>query len=228
MKNIFLCLTLILLTTACSSGAPSEAAVQTAIAATAVAIPTATMIPTATPKPANTPEPANTAEPTADDKPTADAPKPLLAADERHIYAAAIRQMYSVNHNFADPPEFPLVYIATSTDDGSLLDAPITSPQILSVALRQAVAAELTDLQIKIIWVESIDEVPLGPSNGLVAGGQGIFITLGNIIPQDDGTVQLPIYMLCGSLCLSGKTYVLAEVDGDWQVTGSVGAEIEA
>ncbi len=47
------------------------------------------------------------------------------------------------------------------------------------------------------------------------------------ILPQEVGTVHLPFYMLCDSLCLSGKTYVLEGVDGVWQVTGSVGAEVE-
>jgi len=153
-------------------------------------------------------------------------PRPVSGGDAGQIYAAAIRQMYSVDHSFDEPSEFPLVYIVTATDDGTLLDAPATSPQNLAPELRQSIEAELTDLSFEIIWVESLQEVPVERSSGKIAEGQGIYITLGNILPQDDGTVQLPFYMLCGSLCISGKIYVLGEVDGAWQVTGSVGPEI--
>ena len=67
-----------------------------------------------------------------------------------------------------------------------------------------------------------------GMSNGQIAEGEGIYITLGNLYPQDDGTVQLPIFMLCGGLCALGKTYVLSHIEGAWQITGSTGIEIMA
>ena len=66
----------------------------------------------------------------------------------------------------------------------------------------------------------------MGGSNGMIAEGQGIVITRGNILPQDDGTVQLPFYMLRGSLCLSGKVYVLGKIDGAWRVTGNMRVEV--
>ena len=78
---------------------------------------------------------------------------------------------FSNDHSFDDPQKFPLVYIVTTTDDGTTLDVPATSP-------------------------------------------------------QNDGTVQLPFYMLCGSVCLSGKVYVLGKIDGAWRVTGNVGVEV--
>ena len=59
-----------------------------------------------------------------------------------------------------------------------------------------------------------------------MAEGEGIIISLGNIHAQDDGSVQLHFFMTCGGLCGIGKTYVLTQVDGAWQVTGSVGPEI--
>ena len=123
-------------------------------------------------------------------------------------------------------PEFPLVYIVSTTDDGTLLYAPATPPQKLAPELRGAIEAELADMLFEIIWVENLEEAPVNSSSGMIVEVQGIVITMGNILPQEDGTVHLPFYMLCGSLCLSGKTYVLEEVDGVWQVTGSVGVEI--
>lgn len=158
-----------------------------------------------------------------------EAPEPLSGSDMGQIYATAVRQVYTVDHSFGgDPPDFSLVYIVTTTDDGSMLDAPVSAPQKLSAELQQAIAAGLTDLPFEIKWVESFDDVPVDPNNGQIAGGEGIVITLGNILPQDDDTVQLPFFMACGGLCALGKTYVLDEVGGQWQVTGSVGPEVMA
>jgi hypothetical protein len=142
------------------------------------------------------------------------------------IYAAAIRQVYTVDHAFNEPPAFPLVYIVTTTDDGTLLEAPATPPQSLPLEMRQTIEAELADLPFEIIWVGSKDEIPVGPQ-GQIAQGQGIYILLGNILPQDDGSVQLPFYMVCGSLCLMGKTYVLSEIGDSWQVTGAAGMAVQ-
>lgn len=176
---------------------------------------------TAANTPADTPEQA-----TAASKPM-NTPEPLSDDDAGQIYAAAIREVYNVDHSFGgEPPDFPFVYIATTTDEGTLLDAPATPPQKLSPELQQIIEAELTDQPFEIIWVASLDEVPVDKSNGQVAEGKGIYITLGNVLPQDDGTVQLPFYMLCGGLCALGKVYVLADADGAWQVTGSVGPVI--
>ena len=158
-----------------------------------------------------------------------EASKPLSDSDMGQIYATAVRQVYTVDHSFGgDPPDFSLVYIVTTTDDGSMLDAPASAPQKLSAELQQAIAAGLTDLPFEVKWVESLDDVPVDPNNGQIAGGEGIVITLGNILPQDDGTVQLPFFMVCGGLCALGKIYVLEEVSGTWQVTGSVGPEVMA
>lgn len=173
--------------------------------------------------------PVDTAEPTAAVPPLQDTPEPLSSADEGHIYAAAIHQIYYVDHSFGgDPPDFPLVYIATTTDDGTMLDLPATLPQEFKPELMSLIESKLADFPFEVIWVESLNEVAVDPSNGAIAEGQGIYITLGNIYPQEDGTVQLPVFMFCGGLCAMGKTYVLTDVDGTWQVTGSVGMEIMA
>lgn len=227
--NFFLALILMLAVSACIPAALPEqdTAVDTAVEAseqtdggsapTDAPEPTATVIlPTETPEPTATNAPAET-------------PEPLSEGDAGKIYAAAVRQMYSVDHYFGgDPPDFPLVYIVTTTTDGALLDAPFTEPQELSAELRQAIEADLTDQPPEIIWIESREEAPVDGSTGQIAGGEGIVITLGNILPQANGTAHLPIHMLCGPLCLSGKNYVLDQVDGAWQVTGSVGVVIEA
>jgi len=170
--------------------------------------------------------PADTPEPTAASSSPTDTPILTGSGAEGQIYAAAVRQVYNVDFSFGDSAEFPLVYIATITDDGSLLEAPFTPEQKMPPDLLHAIEAELADQPFEIIWVESRDEVPVSSPNDQIAGGEGIYIKMGNILPQHDGTVQMPFFMSCGSMCSLGKIYVLSEVDGAWQVTGSVGMEI--
>jgi hypothetical protein len=59
-----------------------------------------------------------------------------------------------------------------------------------------------------------------------IAEGAGMIIILGNIHPQDDGSVQLSFFMTCADMCGIGKNFVLNQDNDNWHVTGSVGAEI--
>lgn len=155
-----------------------------------------------------------------------DEPIPADAGDDAQIYAAAIRQIYNVDHSFGQPPGWPLVYVVSTTEDSAMVDAPTAPSQTLSPKLQEAITAELSDQPFELIWIDSSDEAPVDPSNGQIAEGDGIVITLGNIHPQDDGSAQLPFFMTCGGLCGIGKTYVLERAGDAWAVTGSVGPEI--
>ena len=150
----------------------------------------------------------------------------LDKAEAGQIYAAAVSEIYHVDHSFGEAPGWPLVYVVTKTDDEGMFDGPKAPAQNLPAEVQYAVETELAQEPFQLIWAESMDEVPVDPSNGQIAEGQGIAITFGNIHPQEDGTVQLSFFMTCGGLCGIGKTYVLSEIDGKWQVTGSVGPEI--
>ncbi|MGD8854945.1 MAG: hypothetical protein PVG33_01330 [Chloroflexota bacterium] len=150
----------------------------------------------------------------------------LAATDEAQIYAAAIRQIYNVDHSFGEAPGWPLVYAVSVTDDSVMVDAPSAPSKTLAPTLQEAITAELADQPFELIWIKNRDEAPIDPGNGQVAEGEGIIITLGNIHPQEDGSVQLPFFMTCGGLCGIGKTYVLNQAGDAWQVTGSTGPEI--
>lgn len=161
--------------------------------------------------------------------PTSDEPMDqpeLSGSDEAQIYAAAVRQIYNVDHSFGQPPGWPLVYLVGNTDDSMMPDAPAAPPQRLTDGVQEAIVTGLADQPFEVIWIDEVDEAPIDPTNGQVAEGDGIIITLGNIHVQDDGSVQLPFFMTCGGLCGIGKTYVLNQVGDAWQVTGSVGPEI--
>lgn len=157
---------------------------------------------------------------------TNDDPNPANTNDDAQIYAAAIRQIYTVDHSFGKPPGWPLVYVVTTTHDSAMVSAPTTPSQKLPADRQEAITAELADESFELIWIETFDDAPIDPTNGQIAEGDGIIITLGNIHPQDDGSVQLPFFMTCGSLCGIGKTYVLNQIYDVWQITGSVGHEI--
>lgn len=155
-----------------------------------------------------------------------DGDKEITVTEQAQIYAAAIRQIYTVDHSYGEAPGWPLVYVVSVTDDSVMFDAPAAPSQSLSPALQEAITAELADQPFELIWIESRDEAPIDPGDGRVAAGEGIIISLGNIHPQEDGSVQLSFFMICGGLCGIGKTYVLNQVGDAWQVTGSTGPEI--
>jgi len=150
----------------------------------------------------------------------------LTTTDEAQIYAATIRQIYTVDHSFGEAPGWPLVYVVSVTDDSAMFDAPTAPSQSLSPALQEAITAALADQPFDLLWIKSHEEAPIDPSNGRVAKGEGIIISLGNIHPQEDGSVQVSFFMTCGGLCGIGKTYVLNQAGETWQVTGSTGPEI--
>ncbi|NCF68905.1 MAG: hypothetical protein GWP61_23330 [Chloroflexi bacterium] len=163
---------------------------------------------------------APTASDSISDDPTAE------TGDDAQIYAAAIRQIYTVDHSFGQAPGWPLVYVVSVTEDSAMIDAPGAPSQTLPVETQEAITAELAGEPFELIWITAFDDAPIDPANGQIAGGDGIIISLGNIHPQEDGTVQLPFFMTCGGLCGIGKTYVLQRAGGEWAVSGSVGPEI--
>ena len=153
-------------------------------------------------------------------------PNPAGANNDAQIYAAAIREIHSLARSSG------LVYLVTTTTDLSYADAPAAPAQKLPADLQEAITAGLAGEPYELIWIETFDDAPIGPIDPQIAAGwhiaegDGIIITLGNIHPQNDGSVQLSFFMSCADTCGVGKTYVLNQNFGNWQVTGSVGPEI--
>jgi ABC-2 type transport system permease protein len=146
--------------------------------------------------------------------------------DEAAIYAAIVRQLYTVDHTFGDqPPNFPVVYLLQWTDD-SVGDpgAPQNDPRLLPPVVQEGIAAVLADLPAEFRWVATKDEVPLEESGGRVKDG-GAIITVGNVREQDDGSVHVSASIYFANLGAAGKTYVLRQVNGVWQVVGTTGTE---
>jgi hypothetical protein len=151
---------------------------------------------------------------------TDDDPIPADTSDYAQIYAAAIREIHAIARSS------DVVYLVTTTEDLVYADAPTAPSQKLPADLQGAITAELADERYKLVWIEAFDDAPIDPTNGVIAEGDGIVITLGNIHPQEDGSVQLSFFMTCADMCGFGKTYVLNQNQGIWQIIGSVGPEI--
>jgi hypothetical protein len=154
-------------------------------------------------------------------------PNESLAIDETSIYAAVVREVYTVDHSFQVSPEWPLVYIyRTTNDQEGDPDVPYSESKRISENVQSNLGANLEDLPAEFIWIDDQNEALVDPDTGLVNGGEGITLTLGNIHMQEDGSAMVSFWLHCGNLCGLGKTYILEQVEGEWMVTGQTGIEI--
>jgi len=152
-------------------------------------------------------------------------PAPTLSEDDQDqaaIYAAVVRQLYTVDHTFGDePPNFPKVYLPRATDDkvGDLRSTEAKS-SILAELVQEAIVAALDNLPAEFIWIDDRDEVPMDRGG---VEGNGAIITLGNIYLQEDGSVQVAASIYIANMAGCGMTYIVERVDGVWQVVGYTG-----
>jgi hypothetical protein len=145
-------------------------------------------------------------------------------ADDPAVYAAVVRQLYTEDHTFNEPPYFPIVYLVRRTDDGiGDPDAPRADSRLLAVPVLAAIVADLDNLPAEFVWVDDEEQVPRG-QNGAVAEG-GAIITLGNIHYQEDDSALVSASLYVSPLVATGKTYVLERADSMWAVTGDSGAQ---
>jgi hypothetical protein len=88
--------------------------------------------------------------------------------------------------------------------------------------VQDGIGDALADLPTQIVWVDDRDQVPMDEGRGAVADG-GAIVTLGNLRPQDDGSVQVSASIYVAMLAAGGQTYVVEQVNGVWEVTGTTG-----
>lgn len=149
----------------------------------------------------------------------------LRETDQSEIYAAVIRQLYTVDHTFAEPPDFPRVYLLEMTNDAvGDPDVPQSDPLVIPPQVQKDILQMLKDLPADIRWAKSQEEVPMD-SEGERVAENGVIFTLGNLHRQEDGSVQVPASLYFSALGAGGRTYVVEKVDGAWQVTGDTGFE---
>lgn len=148
----------------------------------------------------------------------------LSEDDQAAIYAAVVRQLYTVDHTCGEPPNFPVVYLERTTYDGiGDPDIPQVESRVLPESVQTVVVDALADLPAEFLWVDGHHTVPMDASSTVVGGG-AIF-TLGNIHIQEDNSVLVPASLYLATEGAGGRTYVLEKVDGVWQVTGDTGVQ---
>jgi hypothetical protein len=135
----------------------------------------------------------------------------LSDGDRASIYGAVARQLYTVDHTFGEPPDFPTVYLVLEEDHE------------VSASVETTVIADLADLPAVFEWIASRGDVSLNEETGEVKGGGAIF-TLGSIELQDDGSVHVAASIYFANLGAGGRTYVLRQANGHWSVVGDTGA----
>jgi ABC-2 type transport system permease protein len=145
--------------------------------------------------------------------------------DMAEIYAAVVRQLYTVDHTFGEPPNFPTVYLVRITDD-HIADpnVPQGDPAALPEAVQASIVARLADLPAEFKWVDSDAEVARDDT-GTVAG-RGAIVTLGNVHLNEDGQAMVSARLYFAMLGMGARTYLLERVEGAWQVVGDTGVQI--
>ncbi len=139
------------------------------------------------------------------------------------IYTAVVRQLYTVDHGFGEPPNFPIIYLVETTDDSvGAPDVPQTMSNLLLSSVQVAITASLDDLPAEFVWVGSFNEVPIDSNTGAVEGN-GAIITLGNVHSQEDGSALVSASIYFANLGAVGLTYIVERIDGAWQVVGDTG-----
>ena len=150
------------------------------------------------------------------------------AETHAEIYAAIARQFYTVDHTFgSNPPNWSNLYLLSTTDDGvGDPNVPRGDPTAIPEEVQTTVAEQLNkDLGVNVVWAESREAVPSNPDTGQIDDGNGAIITFGNLHVQDDGTMHVSASLYFASLGATGKTYILSNENGSWEIIGTTGAE---
>jgi ABC-2 type transport system permease protein len=159
----------------------------------------------------------------------------MEVTDSAAIYAAVVRELYTVDHtyNLDDPPNLPIIYLITTTDDSTGdPDAPQAKPSLITEEIQKQISELLSSpgtndggykLPAELIWVENANEVPYTQTNSVE--GAGAVIKVGNIFSQPDGSVLVSASLYLGELAATGKTYILNKDDTVWRVTGYTGVQ---
>ncbi|MEJ2210884.1 MAG: hypothetical protein P8129_17855 [Anaerolineae bacterium] len=158
------------------------------------------------PPPTLTPTPGLVFPPIPAATPTAALPAPEQAG----VYAAVIRHIVDRGRALGPLPEPLTLYLRPSTVDGLVLnEAPYAPSRLIGGEEQAAVLAALgDDPAASVVW-----DVPHREDGGAI-------VTLGNLHLQEDGSLIVSATLYTEELGSVGQVYVLALVDGAWQVQG--------
>ncbi len=141
-------------------------------------------------------------------------PTPQPDADTVAIYATVVRRLCTRDDSFGGTYKPAVVYLVRQTDDrAGDPSTPRGEPVVLPEAVQNGIGVALRDLPARVVWVNSPEDVPKDARTGEVKG-HGVIVTLGNIRPQEDGTVHVPASIYVANLAAAGQTYVLQKENG--------------
>jgi hypothetical protein len=145
-------------------------------------------------------------------------------ADETaEMYAAVIRQIYTVDDTFGGTLQAPTLYVVRTTNDtAGAPDAEQSEPVVLSEEVQADITAQLQDLPTELVWVDTFEDVELNPETGEVPDS-GAIVQVGNVHHRDDGSALISGSIYIANLAAGGQTYILEESNGEWAVTGNTG-----
>jgi hypothetical protein len=154
------------------------------------------------------------------------APKTYSEADRIAIYATIVWRLYAQTDPVG-PPNPPTMYIRRTADDFGPSPTELPEPEPLSEAVQNGIEQAMADLPTRIVWVDNAQQVPRDETTGAPAD-KGAIVTLGHIYFQKDGSAHVQGSIVFAPLVGGGRTYVVEQVDGTWQVTGSEGVMWES
>ncbi len=154
--------------------------------------------------------------------PTPGEPTPALSMDDQaSIYAAAVRQLATVDDTFGGNLKPPRLFILRYAGEPWSSAFPTAIPQ----SVQDRVVEMLQDLPSTIVWIDKHEDAEFEEGEGMPVRSvkDGAIITLGNTRLQNDGSVQMVGSIYIGALASGGTTYVLQKKDGVWEITGITG-----
>jgi hypothetical protein len=148
----------------------------------------------------------------------------LTTGEKVEIYAAVIRQLATVDDTFGGNLHPQLLYIIKNTDDTAAdpSEEQKNNSVLIPQNMQENINGALNDLEIEIVWIDQFEDAKFDVNTGSVKNN-GAIITLGNIYPQKDGTVNVAGSIYIGNLAAGGTTYVLSRINGVWTITSRTG-----
>lgn len=143
--------------------------------------------------------------------------------DSIEIYQLIIRSTYLKDNSFGKPVDIKYLYILKDTDDG-VGDPRIAkhSSQKVTNEIMDGINTNLSDLPLKIIWINTYDDVLKRDVSLTVK--DGAIITLGNIRFENNTKAYVSISIYFAGLAASGRTYILEKDKKIWKIIGDTGA----
>lgn len=152
-------------------------------------------------------------------------PEELSTADAAAIFELVVRQVCGPDDTFGGKLDPPVAYIVRRAGGVSMgPDARESEPKSIPDSLQEAISARLADAAFDVEWVDSSYDVQRD-SDGSVVGG-GVIVTLGVLVIQENGSVEVSGQTYIANLAAGLRTYVIGLVDGAWTIIGTVGPTV--